>query len=111
MPPTETEPVPPPSRRAVTGLIAFALFLAGALLLWANAHYKDADGTLDRQRAFASTEYAVTSDGLEINGHWLLSSDRYGTVRLTARARGQARVHRRRPDEDVNAYLRTSPTA
>ena len=29
---------------AVTGLIAFVLFLAGGLLLWANAHYKDADG-------------------------------------------------------------------
>ena len=31
---------------AVTGLIAFALFLAGGLLLWANGHYKDADGYL-----------------------------------------------------------------
>ena len=31
---------------AVTGLIAFALFLAGGALLWANGHYKDADGYL-----------------------------------------------------------------
>ena len=31
---------------AVTGLIAFTLFLAGALLLWANAHYKDPGGYL-----------------------------------------------------------------
>jgi acyl-CoA synthetase (AMP-forming)/AMP-acid ligase II len=31
---------------AITGLIAFALFLAGGLLLWANGHYKDADGYL-----------------------------------------------------------------
>ena len=35
---------------AVTGLIAFALFLAGGLLLWANGHYKDADGYLSHRQ-------------------------------------------------------------
>ena len=52
---------------AVTGLIAFTLFLAGALLLWANAHYKDSGGYFcDRQRGFASDGYAITSDQLEV---------------------------------------------
>ena len=44
---------------AVTGLIAFALFLAGGLLLWANGHYKDADGYLSTgSQRFDSAEYA-----------------------------------------------------
>src|SRR3954454_16970285 len=96
---------------AVTGLIAFALFLAGALLLWGNAHYKDSDGyfTTASER-FASPAYAITADDLRIGAHgpsWLLSSDRYGAIRLTADSRadkpvfiGVARTR------DVEAYLR-----
>ena len=53
---------------AVTGLIAFTLFLAGGLLLWANGHYKDADGYLSTgSQRFNSSEYAITTPNLEVN--------------------------------------------
>src|SRR4051812_23664691 len=98
---------------AVTGLIAFALCLAGALLLWANAHYRDADGYLaTASKPFTSPAYAITADDLQVGAHgagglgFLVSSDRYGTIRLTADARddkpvfvGVARTR------DVDAYL------
>ena len=52
---------------SVTGLIAFALFLAGGLLLWANGHYKDADGYLTTgSQRFATHEYAITTPSLEV---------------------------------------------
>ena len=87
---------------AVTGLIAFALFLAGGLLLWANGHYKDADGYLSTgSQRFASHGYALTTPSLEIGAGapgFLLKADRYGTVRLDRDAEGrQAAVRRRRP--------------
>src|SRR4051812_29570623 len=94
---------------AVTGLIAFALFLAGGLLLWADHHYKDADGFLLTGSAhFTSPAYAITADDLRIHGGghgWLVSRDRYGTLRITASARqpvflGVARTR------DVDRYLR-----
>jgi hypothetical protein len=92
---------------AVTGLIAFALVIAGAFLLWANGHYKDADGYLTTgSEPFASTEYAITSDKLEINGHWPLSSNRYGTVRLTAHAKDKPMFIGVARTTDVDAYLR-----
>ena len=77
---------------SVTGLIAFALFLAGALLLWANHHYKDDDGflTTGGQR-FESSAYAVTTSNLEIGAGapgFLLKADRYGTIRLETMAKG-----------------------
>src|ERR1043165_8231969 len=81
---------------AVTGLIAFALFLAGGLLLWANGHYKDSDGYFaTTSEQFGSPAYAITSDELQIGGHGasrLLSSDHYGNIRLTADARGDKPV-------------------
>ena len=87
---------------AITGLIAFALFLAGGLLLWANGHYKDADGYLSTGSArFASHGHALTTPSLE---------DRRRRARLPAQGRplrhdpprrdlerAQAAVHRRRP--------------
>ena len=96
---------------AITGLIAFALVLAGALLLWANGHYKDANGYLTTGSArFASQGHALTTPSLEIGAGapgFLLKADRYGTIRLaaTSRARkplfiGVARTR------DVDAYLR-----
>ena len=99
---------------AITGLIAFALFLAGGLLLWANGHYKDADGYLTTGSArFASHGNALTTPSLEIGAGapgFLLKADRYGTIRLaaTSRARkplfiGVARTR------DVDAYLRGVP--
>src|SRR3954471_4666962 len=96
---------------AITGLIAFTLFLAGGLLLWANGHYKDADGYFSTaSQRFGSPAYAITSDDLQIGGHGasrLLSSDRYGNIRLTADARGDKPVFIGvAPTRDVNAYLR-----
>ncbi len=96
---------------AVTGLIAFTLFIAGALLLWANGHYKDAAGYVSTgSERFASSGHAITADDLEVGSGakgWLLASDRYGTIRLTAASHtgkpvfvGVARTR------DVDAYLR-----
>ena len=96
---------------AITGLIAFALVLAGGLLLWANGHYKDANGYLTTGSArFASQGHALTTPSLEIGAGapgFLLKADRYGTIRLaaTSNARkplfiGVARTR------DVDAYLR-----
>ncbi len=94
---------------AVTGLIAFTLFLGGAVLLWANAHYKDSNGYVSTgSERFASSGYAITSDKLDVDGGgFLVGSDRYGAIRLTATPRagkplfvGVARTR------DVDAYLR-----
>jgi len=100
---------------AVTGLIAFTLILGGAVLLWANSHYKDSSGYVSTgSERFASNGYAITSDKLEVGGSpgWLLGSDRYGTIRLTAAPRGGkplfvgiART------SDVDAYLRDSASS
>jgi len=97
---------------AITGLIAFTLILGGAVLLWANSHYKDSSGYVSTgNERFASSGYAITSDKLEVGGSpgRLLGSDRYGTIRLTAAPRGGkplfvgvART------SDVDAYLRDS---
>jgi hypothetical protein len=77
---------------AVTGLIAFTLFLAGGLLLWANAHYKDADGYLSTgSQRFNSSEYAITTPNLEVNAGapgFLIKADRYGEIRLQTMAKG-----------------------
>jgi hypothetical protein len=77
---------------AVTGLIAFTLFLAGGLLLWANGHYKDADGYLSTgSQRFDSSEYAITTPNLEVNAGapgFLIKADRYGEIRLQAMAKG-----------------------
>src|SRR3954470_15094686 len=95
---------------AVTGLIAFALFLAGGLLLWGNAHYKDSDGFLSTgSERLTAPAYAITADDLNVSGghDWVVSSDRYGTIRVSAASRagkpvfvGVARTR------DVDAYLR-----
>jgi hypothetical protein len=93
---------------AVTGLIAFALFLGGGLLLWANGHYKDADGYLTTgSQRFSTQEYAITTPRLDVDAGFLLKPDRYGSVRLEAMPKadkplfvGVARTR------DVDAYLR-----
>jgi hypothetical protein len=77
---------------AVTGLIAFALFLAGGLLLWANGHYKDADGYLSTgSQRFNSREYAITTPNLQVGAGapgFLIKADRYGEIRLQTMAKG-----------------------
>lgn len=77
---------------SVTGLVAFALFLAGGLLLWANHHYKDGDGYLSTpSQRFDSDSYAITTRNLEVGAGapgFLLEADRYGTVRLETMAKG-----------------------
>jgi hypothetical protein len=77
---------------SVTGLIAFALFLAGGLLLWANGHYKDADGYLSTgSQRFNSREYAITTPNLEVSAGapgFMIKADRYGEIRLQTMAKG-----------------------
>jgi hypothetical protein len=77
---------------SVTGLVAFALFLAGGLLLWANHHYKDPDGVLATPgQRFESDAYAITTPKLEVGAGapgFLLKADRYGTLRLETMAKG-----------------------
>src|SRR5690349_8604703 len=74
---------------AVTGLIAFALFLAGGLLLWANGHYKDADGYLSTgAQRFDSSEYAITTPNLQVDAGFMIKADRYGELRLQTMAKG-----------------------
>ena len=77
---------------AVTGLIAFALFLAGGLLLWANGHYKDADGYLSTgSQRFNSSEYAIATPNLQVGAGapgFLIKADRYGQIRLQTMAKG-----------------------
>jgi len=77
---------------SITGLIAFALFLAGGLMLWANGHYKDADGYLSTgAQRFNSREYAITTPKLEVGGGapgFLIKADRYGEIRLETMAKG-----------------------
>ncbi|HEX6025695.1 MAG TPA: hypothetical protein VFZ00_27125 [Solirubrobacter sp.] len=97
---------------AVTGLIAFTLFVAGALLLWANGHYKDRDGYISTgSESFESDGYAITSDKLEVGAGpgWLIGSERYGTIRLTAAQHGGkplfVGIARTR---DVDSYLRST---
>ena len=77
---------------AITGLVAFALILAGGLLLWANGHYKDADGYLSTgSQRFDSREYAITTPSLDVGAGapgFLLKSDRYGDLRLQTMEKG-----------------------
>src|SRR3954454_1206707 len=77
---------------SVTGLIAFALFLAGGLLLWANGHYKDADGYLSTGSQLCNArEYATPTPTLEVGAGapgFLIKADRYGQVRLQTMAKG-----------------------
>ena len=96
---------------AVTGLIAFALFLAGGLLLWANGHYKDADGYLSTgSQRFASQR---------VRDHDAEPRGRRRRARLPAQGRPlrhdppaddgqgrQAAVRRRRPHPRRRAWLR-----
>jgi hypothetical protein len=95
---------------AVTGLIAFALFLAGGLLLWANGHYKDADGYLSTgSQRFDSAEYAITTPNLEVGAGspgFLLKADRYGDLRLQTMAKGGRPLFVGiAPTSDVKAWL------
>ena len=105
---------------SVTGLVAFALFLAGGLLLWANGHYKDADGYLTTaNQRFESDAYAITtrtSRSARAPG-FLLKADRYGTIRLETMAKGGkplfVGVARTRDVDATSAAPRTasSPTS
>jgi len=98
---------------SVTGLVAFALFLAGGLLLWADHHYKDPDGFLTTpSQRFESDSYAVTTRNLDVGSGapgFLIEADRYGRIRLETLAKdtkplfvGIARTR------DVEHYLRGS---
>jgi hypothetical protein len=96
---------------SLTGLVAFALFLAGGLLLWANGHYKDADGYLSTgSQRFDSREYAITTPNLDVGAGapgLEIKSDRYGELRLQTMQKGGkplfVGIARTR---DVEAWLR-----
>jgi hypothetical protein len=95
---------------AVTGLAAFALILAGGLLLWANGHYKDVDGYLSTgSERFDSRDYAITTPSLDVGSAapgFLLKSDRYGELRLqTMRKGGKPLFVGIAPTRDVRAWL------
>jgi hypothetical protein len=99
---------------AVTGLVAFALILAGGLLLWANGHYKDADGYLSTgSQRFDSREYAITTPSLDVGAGargFLLKSNRYGDLRLqTMQKGGKPLFVGIAPTRDVRAWLRDTP--
>jgi hypothetical protein len=96
---------------AVTGLVAFALFLAGGLLLWANGHYKDSDGYLSTgSQRFESSDYAIATANLQVGAGapgFLIKADRYGTLRLeTMRKGGKPLFVGVARTRDVDAYLR-----
>src|SRR4051794_12404581 len=95
---------------AVTGLVAFALILTGGLLLWANGHYKDADGYLSTgSQRFDSREYAITTPSLDVGAGapgFLLKSNRYGELRLqTMEKGGKPLFVGIAPTHDVRAWL------
>lgn len=96
---------------SVTGLVAFALFLAGGLLLWADHHYKDPDGFLTTPSGrLESSSYAITTRNLEVGADapgFLLGDDRYGTIRIETIAKGGKRLFVGiARTQDVERYLR-----
>jgi hypothetical protein len=89
---------------AVTGVVAFVLFLAGGALLWANGHYKDADGYWSTGTAhFETGSRALTTRDAR------LAQGRYGTIRLTARGSDKPLFVGVARTRDVDAYLRDVP--
>jgi hypothetical protein len=120
------ETTPPVRRRSgaqvaaiVTGsvlaFVAAGLLVLGGAMLWADGQ-KDDDGYLKtRSHGFATSTYAIATDNLDIDSgdpDWLVSSDRYGKVRLEARSHagkpvfvGIART------ADVSRYLHASAHA
>jgi hypothetical protein len=89
---------------AVTGVVAFVLFLAGGALLWANGHYKDADGYWSTGTArFETGSRALTTRDAR------LAHGRYGTIRLTARGSDKPLFVGIARTKDVDAYLRGVP--
>ncbi len=87
---------------AATGLIAFTLILAGGLLLWGTAHYKDADGYFSTgSERFGTSAYAITADDLEGRRRRPRVAARGRSLRHDPAQRdvafGQAAVRRHRP--------------
>jgi hypothetical protein len=95
---------------ALAGLVAFALVVGGAVLLYANGQ-KDRDGYVSTgSDRFHTSTYALATDDLDVNTDmpgWLDEGSALGHVRLKATSRngkpvfvGIART------KDVDAYLR-----
>lgn len=88
----------------VTGVVAFVLLLAGGALLWANGHYKDADGYWSTGTArFETPARALTTRDAR------LAQRRYGSIRLTARGSEKPLFVGVARTQDLNAYLRGVP--
>jgi hypothetical protein len=74
----------------VLALVALGLLVAGGALLWADGQKDDQGYLKTRSERFATSTYALATDNLDISSgdpDWLVSSDRYGKVRLEARSR------------------------
>jgi hypothetical protein len=94
---------------AVTGLVAFALVVAGAVLLYANGQ-KDHDGYVSTgSDRYHTSTYALATDDLDINTDvpdWLDDGTALGHVRLKAKSRdGKPVFVGIAPTKDVKAYL------
>src|SRR3954447_19768977 len=92
---------------AVTGLIAFALVVAGGLALWANGHFKDDEGYVGTgSHHFTSRDYAITAGDIDLSGTgW--THGRWGTLRLRVSSGDGAPVFVGvAPTRQVDAYLR-----
>jgi hypothetical protein len=74
---------------SVLALVALGLLLGGGALLWANGQKDDQGYLKTHSERFATTTYALATDNLDVSSgdpDWLVSTDRYGKIRLQARS-------------------------
>jgi hypothetical protein len=95
---------------AIAGLVAFALIVAGAVLLYGNAQ-KDRDGYVSTHKErFHTRTYAIATDDLDTNTHapdWVTDGPQLGHIRVKAVSRaGKPMFVGVAPTKDVDAYLR-----
>jgi hypothetical protein len=113
---SQQNPSPPSGGRvaavvggAVTGLVAFVLVVAGAVLLYANGQ-KDRDGYVSTASdRFHTSTYALATDDLDVNSDapgWIDDGAALGHIRLKATSRdGKPVFVGIAPTKDVKAYL------
>jgi hypothetical protein len=95
---------------AIAGLVAFALVVAGAVLLYANGQ-KDHDGYVSTgSDRFHTSTYALATDDLDIDTNapdWIDEDSALGHIRLKATSRdGKPVFVGIAKTKDVDAYLR-----
>lgn len=94
---------------AIVGLVAFGLLVAGAVLLYGDAH-KDKDGYVSTGTdRFHTRTHALATDDLDVDTDlpgWMLDHSTLGHVRLEATSRdGKPIFVGIAPTKDVDAYL------